>query len=108
MKKASQRRSNAEALRRRPRNCRAPNLGSFVHHVSVPRSIADTHNSNQIDIKNHTFIANRGNTLHSSRLYSMGHWPYIVYQSSKTAVLYRRGSIPTGSLECGRNPKLIP
>ena len=39
-------------------NCWAPNLGSSVHHVSVPRSVADTHNSNKIDIKNHTFIAN--------------------------------------------------
>jgi hypothetical protein len=29
-----------------------------VHHVSVPRSVADMHNSNRIDIKNHTFIAN--------------------------------------------------
>jgi hypothetical protein len=37
--------------------CRAPNLGSTVHHVSVPGSVADTHNSNKIDIKNHTFIA---------------------------------------------------
>jgi hypothetical protein len=24
--------------------CQAPNLGSSVHHVSVPRSVADTHN----------------------------------------------------------------
>ena len=32
-------------------NCWAPNLGSSVHHVSVPRSVADTHNSNKIDIK---------------------------------------------------------
>jgi hypothetical protein len=38
--------------------CRAPNLGSTVHHVSVPGSVADTHNSSKIDIKNHTFIAN--------------------------------------------------
>jgi hypothetical protein len=29
-----------------------------VHHVSVPGSAADTHNSNKVDIKNHTFIAN--------------------------------------------------
>ena len=36
--------------------CRAPNLGSSVHHVSVPRSVADTHNSNKIDIKNHTLL----------------------------------------------------
>jgi hypothetical protein len=35
---------------------RAPNLGPSMHHVSVPRSVADTHNSNKIDI-NHTFIA---------------------------------------------------
>jgi hypothetical protein len=39
--------------------CRAPNLGSTVHHVSIPGSVADTHNSNKIDIKNHTFITNR-------------------------------------------------
>ena len=35
-----------------------PNLRSFVHHVSVLGSVVDTHNSNKIDIKNHTFIAN--------------------------------------------------
>jgi len=35
----------------------APNLGSSVHHVSVFGSVADTHNLNKIDIKNHTFIA---------------------------------------------------
>jgi len=40
--------------------------GSFVHYVSVPRSIANTHNSNNIDIKNHTFIANVENKLHGS------------------------------------------
>jgi hypothetical protein len=39
--------------------CRAPNLGSNVHHVSVPGSVSDTYNSNKIDIKNHTFITNR-------------------------------------------------
>ena len=43
---------------RAPENCQAPDLGCSVHHVSVPRSVADTHNSNKIDIKNHTFIAN--------------------------------------------------
>ena len=37
-----------------------------MHHVSVPRSVADTHNSNKIDIKNHTFIANGENILHGS------------------------------------------
>jgi hypothetical protein len=37
--------------------CRTPNLGSTVHHISVSGSVADTHNSNKIDIKNHTFIA---------------------------------------------------
>ena len=80
-----------------------------MHHVSVPRSAADTHNSNKIDIKNHTFIANGENTLHGLGLGSLGHWPYIVYQSFKTAVLYQRGSIiPIGSLECGRNSSLIP
>jgi hypothetical protein len=40
------------------RGYRAPNLGSSIHHVSVLGSVADTHNSNKIDIKNHTFIAN--------------------------------------------------
>ena len=75
---------------------RAPNLGSFVHYVSVPGSVADTHNSNKIDIKNHTFITNGKNMLYGSGLHSLAHWPYIVYQSSKTT-----------NLECGRNPKLI-
>ena len=28
-----------------------------MHHVSVPGLVADTHNLNKIDIKNHTFIA---------------------------------------------------
>jgi hypothetical protein len=42
-----------------PPSCWAPNLGSTVHHILVPRSVADTHNLNKIDIKNHTFIANR-------------------------------------------------
>ena len=37
-----------------------------MHHVLVPRSVADMHNSNKIDIKNHTFIANEENTLHGS------------------------------------------
>ena len=46
--------------------CRAPNLGSSLHHVSVPGSVADTHNSNKIDIKNHTFIATGENILHGS------------------------------------------
>ena len=46
----------------------APNLGSFVHHVSVLGSIADTHNPNKIDIKNHTFIAN-GKTHYMVRIY---------------------------------------
>jgi hypothetical protein len=32
-------------------SCRAPNFGSFVHYVSVPGSVVDTHNSNKIDIK---------------------------------------------------------
>ena len=46
--------------------CWAPNLGSFMDNVSVLRSVVDTHNSNKIDIKNHTFIANEENTLHGS------------------------------------------
>jgi hypothetical protein len=50
-----------------------------VHHVSVPGSVADTHNSNKIDIKNHTYIVNGENTLHGSGLHSLSHWPYIVY-----------------------------
>ena len=45
-------------------SCQACNLVSYVHHVSVPGSVADTHNSNKIDIKNHTFIANGENILH--------------------------------------------
>jgi hypothetical protein len=49
-----------------PQLCRTPNLGSTVHHVSVPGSVADTHNSNKIDIKNHTFIAKGENMLHGS------------------------------------------
>jgi hypothetical protein len=44
----------------------APNLGSSIHHVSVPGSVPDTHNLNKIDIKNHTFIANGENTLQGS------------------------------------------
>jgi hypothetical protein len=38
--------------------CRAPTLGSTVHYLSVPGSVADTHRLNKIDIKNHTFIDN--------------------------------------------------
>ena len=49
-----------------------PNLGSSVHHVSVPRSVADTHNSSKIDIKNHTFIAN-GETYYMVWVYIA--WP---------------------------------
>ena len=79
-----------------------------MHHVSVPRLVADMHNSNKIDIKNHTFTAIGENTLHGSGLYSLDHWPYSRHQSSKIAVLYQRGSIPIGNLECGRNPRLIP
>jgi len=41
-------------------------LGSFVHYVLVLGSVANTHNSNNVDIKNHTFIANVENTLHGS------------------------------------------
>ena len=88
--------------------CWAPNLGYSMHHVLVARSVADTHNSNKIDIKNHTFIANGENILHHSGLHSLGHRPYGIYQSSKIVVLYCHGSIPTGNLECGRNPRLIP
>jgi len=79
-----------------------------VHHVSVPGLVADTHNSNKIDIKNHTFIASGENMLQGSYLHSLDYWPYIVYQSSKTTVLYRRGFIPTFNLECECNPRLIP
>ena len=39
-----------------------------MHHVSVPGSVADIHNSNKIDIKNHTFIAN-GKTYYMVRVY---------------------------------------
>ena len=45
---------------------RDPNLGSSMYHVSVSRSVADTHNSNKIDIKNHTFIANGESMVHGS------------------------------------------
>jgi hypothetical protein len=38
------------------KDCRTPNLGSSVHHVSVSRSVVDAHNSNKIDIKNHTLL----------------------------------------------------
>jgi len=48
--------------------CRAPNLGSSVHHASVPGSVADTHNSNKIDTKNHTFIA-KEKTHYTVRVY---------------------------------------
>jgi hypothetical protein len=86
-------------------SCQAPNFGSFVHYVSVPGSVVDTHNSNKIDIKkNHTFIAIGENTLQGSCLHSLGHWPYSRHQSSKTVVLYHRGSIPTGNLKCGCKP----
>ena len=43
-----------------------------MYHVSVPGSVADTHNSNKIDIKNHTFIAN------GERTYYMV-WVYIAW-----------------------------
>ena len=39
-----------------------------MYHVSVPESVADTHNSNKIVIKNHTFIAN-GETHYMVRVY---------------------------------------
>ena len=41
---------------------------SSVHHVLVPGLVVDTHNSNKIDIKNHTFIAN-GKTYYMVRVY---------------------------------------
>jgi hypothetical protein len=51
-----------------------------VHHISVPRSVPDTHNSNKIiDIKNHTFIAN-GETHYMVQVYiawAIGLIPYI-------------------------------
>ena len=53
-----------------------PNLRSFVHHVSVLGSVVDTHNSNKIDIKNHTFIANGKNTLHGLGYIA---WPLALY-----------------------------
>ena len=49
-----------------PRVCRAPNLGSSVHYVLVLGLVADTYNSNKIDIKNHTFIAKGENMLQGS------------------------------------------
>jgi hypothetical protein len=65
---------------------RAPTLGFTVHHVSVPRSVADTHRANKIDIKNHTFIDNRKH-ITKFILHSLGHWPDNKHQSSNTAVL---------------------
>jgi hypothetical protein len=55
-------------------------------------------------IKTILFINNRENTLQSSCLHSLGHWPYNIHLSSNTAVLRSRGSIPTGNSECGRKP----
>jgi hypothetical protein len=43
-------------------------LGSSVHHVSVFGSVANIHNSDKIDIKNHSFIAN-GETYYMVRVY---------------------------------------
>jgi hypothetical protein len=51
--------------------CRAPILGSTVHHVLVPRSVADTHRANKIDIKNHTFIDN-GETYYKVHITQLG------------------------------------
>ena len=87
---------------------RPPNLGSSVHHVSIPRSVADTHNSNKIDIKNHTFIANGKNILHGS-----GYIAWAIGLISYIRVLRQRSYIdvapfPTGNMECGHNPRLIP
>ena len=39
-----------------------------MNRVSVPGSVADTHISNKIDIKNHTFIAN-GKTYYMVQVY---------------------------------------
>ena len=47
--------------------------GVYVNHLSVPGSVADMHNLNKIDIKNHTFIANGENKLHGLGLHSLGH-----------------------------------
>jgi hypothetical protein len=43
-----------------------------VHHVSILGSVADTHNLNNIDIKNHTFIAN-GEIYYMVWITSLGH-----------------------------------
>jgi hypothetical protein len=48
------------------KDCRTPNLGSSVYHVSVPGSVADMHNSDKIDIKNHTLLLMGKNILHGS------------------------------------------
>ena len=37
-----------------------------MHHVSVPESVANTHNSNKIDIKNYTLLLMGKNILHGS------------------------------------------
>jgi hypothetical protein len=94
--------------KRRPRgSCQAPTLGSTMHHISIPGSVADTHRSNKIDIKNHTFINNGRNTLQSSYYiaWAIGLTIYIRVLSQRS--YDRRGSIPTGNSECERKP-LIP
>jgi hypothetical protein len=77
-----------------------------VHYASriSPWIRADTHRSNKINIKNHTFINSGENTLHSLYLHGLGHWPYKKHQSCDTAVLCGRGSIPIGNLEGGHKP----
>jgi hypothetical protein len=60
-----------------------------VRHVSVPRSVADTHNSNKIDIKNHIVITN-GKTYYMVRVYiarSIGLISYIKILRQRSYVI---------------------
>ena len=46
--------------------CRPLILGSTVHHVSVPRSVADMHNSNITNIKKAILLLLKENRLQGS------------------------------------------
>ena len=59
-----------------------------MHYVSVLGSVADTHNSNKIDIKNLTFIANGKNILHGS-----GYIAWAIGLISYIRVLRRRSYV---------------
>jgi hypothetical protein len=59
-------------------------LGSLVHHVLVPGSVADTHISSRLISKSY-FYCYQGKHATRFGLHNLGHWPYFVYQSAKTA-----------------------